>query len=92
MFLLKEVEELYGGFSAAAATPGKLDGAAKELIALACSVMADCLPCIEYHYKKAIEEGASKEMIAEANAIAMSVCAGSKKAKYSGVIAKLENS
>ena len=53
--------------------------------------MADCIPCIEYHYRMAVKTGASKEEIAETLAIAMSVSAGSKKAKYSVLINKLEN-
>lgn len=52
--------------------------------------MADCVPCIEYHYRKAVKAGASKEEIAESLAIAISVSAGSKKAKYSTVIDRLE--
>jgi AhpD family alkylhydroperoxidase len=60
------------------------------LIALSDSVMADCVPCINYHYQKAVEYGASQEEIAEALVIAMSVSAGSKEAKYSSVIRKLE--
>jgi AhpD family alkylhydroperoxidase len=90
MFLLKEVEELYEKFSAAVSTPNILDGKTKELIALSNSIMADCVPCINYHYKRTKENGASKEEIAEALAIAMSVSAGSKKAKYTSVINELE--
>jgi AhpD family alkylhydroperoxidase len=90
MFLLKEIEELYDKFSAQVAEPNMLDGKTKELIALSDSVMADCVPCINYHYKGAIKNGASREEIAEALAIAMSVSAGSKKAKYYGIIHELE--
>ena len=90
MFLLKEIEDLYEKFSSNVSKPNILDGKTKELIALSNSVMADCIPCIEYHYKKDVKAGASKEEIAESLAIAMSVSAGSKKAKYSAVIDKLE--
>jgi AhpD family alkylhydroperoxidase len=90
MFLLDEVEKLYERFANAVYKPNVLDGKTKELIALSDSVMADCVPCINYHYSKAVEYGASKEEIAEALAIAMSVSAGSKQAKYSPVIEKLE--
>jgi AhpD family alkylhydroperoxidase len=90
MFLLKEIEELYNKFAEEVYKPNILDGKTKELIALSNSVMADCVPCINHHYKKAKENGASKEEIAEALAIAMSVSAGSKKAKYSSVINELE--
>ena len=90
MFILKEIDELYEKFASNVYKPNILDGKTKELIALSNSVMADCVPCIEYHYRKAVKAGASKEEIAESLAIAMSVSAGSKKAKYSSVIDKLE--
>ena len=90
MFLLKEIEELYENFSKEVYKPNILDGKTKELIALSNSIMADCIPCINYHYKEARKNGASKEEIAEALAISMSVSAGSKKAKYTSVINKLE--
>jgi AhpD family alkylhydroperoxidase len=90
MFLLKEVDELYGKFANCVYQPNILDGKTKELIALACSVMADCVPCIQYHYDKAVKASATKEEIAEALAISMSVSAGSKKAKYNSVIEKCE--
>ena len=90
MFLLKEIEELYENFAGPVYKPNILDGKTKELIALSNSIMADCIPCINYHYKKAKENGASKEEIAEALAISMSVSAGSKKAKYTSVINELE--
>jgi AhpD family alkylhydroperoxidase len=81
---------LYRGFADVVYKPNVLDGKTKELIALSDSVMADCVPCINYHYQKAVEYGASQEEIAEALVIAMSVSAGSKEAKYSSVIRKLE--
>ncbi|MHC4865542.1 MAG: carboxymuconolactone decarboxylase family protein, partial [Planctomycetota bacterium] len=55
MFLLKEIDELYGKFANSVYQPNILDGKTKELIALACSVMADCIPCIQYHYDKAVK-------------------------------------
>jgi len=90
MFMPKEVEALYRRFADAVYKPNVLDGKTKELIALSDSVMADCVPCINYHYQKAVEYGASQEEIAEALAIAMSVSAGSKEAKYAAVVGKLE--
>ncbi len=90
MFLLEEVEKLYQNFADAAYKPNVLDGKTKELIAVSNSVLADCVPCIEHHYRKAVAYGASKEEIAEALAIAMSISAGSKRAKYAAVIGKLE--
>ncbi len=91
MFLLKEVEELLGKFIDKVYTPNVLDGKTKELIAISNAVMVDCIPCIDYHYKKAKEYGASKEEIAETLAIALAVSAGNKKAKYSKLIEDLSS-
>ena len=63
--------------------------ARKELIAPACSVMVDCVPCIEYHHPKAKEQGASGAEIREAMAITMTVAAGSKQAKCWKLIGEL---
>ena len=90
MFLLKEINDLYERFASSVYRPNFLDEKTKELIALSNSVMADCVPCIEVHYKAAVKAGASREEIAESLALAMSVSAGSKKAKYSALIDKLE--
>lgn len=35
----------------------------KELISVAASVAANCKPCLQYHYKKAVELGNSEENI-----------------------------
>ena len=89
MYLLKELDELYNKFADKAYEPNVLDGKTKELIAIVCSVMADCVPCIEYHYKKAVEYGANEEEIMDALGITMSVSAGSKRAKYIKLITDL---
>jgi AhpD family alkylhydroperoxidase len=91
LFILKEVEELFNNVTTVINCPNYLDGKTKSLIALACSVMADCIPCIKYYYKNAANAGATNEEISEALAISMSVSAGSKKAKYSQVIDEMEN-
>jgi AhpD family alkylhydroperoxidase len=91
MFLLKEIDELYDRFLDKAFEANVLDKKTKELIAIACSVMADCVPCIDWHYHQARAAGATKEEISEALAIAMAVSAGSKRAKYKPVIGKLED-
>lgn len=92
MFLLNDVNELYDAFSNKVAAPGNLDKKTKELIAIACSVVADCAPCIEWHYGQAVKAGANQEEISEALAVAMSVAAGSKRAKYGPIVEKLEHS
>ena len=43
-----------------------LDHKTKELIAIGCSVTANCHPCINYHTKKARDLGLDDETIAEA--------------------------
>ena len=90
MFLRNDVNELYDRFSEKVYAAGKLDRKTKELIAVACSVMADCVPCIEYHYRQAVDAGASQEELSEALAISMSISSGSKRAKYGPVVEKLE--
>ena len=91
MFLIKEIDDLYNRFNERVYEENVLNKKTKELIAVACSVMADCVPCLNWHYKKAQEAGASKEEISESLAIAMSICSGSKRAKYSDLIENLEN-
>jgi len=91
MFLSKEINDLYSKFADKVYAANVLDKKTKELIALSCSVMADCIPCINGHYKEAVKAGASGDEIAEALAICMSVSAGSKRAKYTQVISDLEH-
>jgi AhpD family alkylhydroperoxidase len=91
MFLLKEINEIYSTFSDKAYEANILDKKTKEIIALSCSLMADCVPCIEHHYKEAVTAGATKDEISEALAICMSVSAGSKRAKYTKLISDLEH-
>jgi len=91
MFLLNNINDLYNQFSDKVYEANILDQKTKELIAVACSVMADCPPCIEHHYPQAIKAGATPDEISEALAIAMSICAGSKRAKYGPIISNLEN-
>ena len=86
MFIDRELDALYEKFAAEAYAPGALESKTKELIALACSVMADCVPCIEYHHRKAKQAGASDVEVRETLAITMTVAAGSKKAKYEKVV------
>ena len=90
MFLLNEVNELYDRFSEQVYAAGVLNKKTKELIAVACSVMADCVPCLEWHYQQAVTAGATREELSEALAISVSISAGSKRAKYSPVVSGLE--
>lgn len=50
-----------------------MDDQIKELIALAASCAANCVPCLEYHLPKAREAGATTDRIDEALRIARMV-------------------
>ncbi|HOY30805.1 MAG TPA: carboxymuconolactone decarboxylase family protein [Bacteroidales bacterium] len=43
-----------------------LDAETIELAGIAASIAGGCRPCLDYHYKKAIEIGCTKEQAAEA--------------------------
>ena len=90
MFLLEDINALYDKFSDKVYAANILDTKTKELIAIACLVIADCVPCIHHHYTAAVAVWATPEEISEALAIAMSVSAGSKRAKFGPVISELE--
>jgi AhpD family alkylhydroperoxidase len=67
------------GFSAVAQSalaPKALDGKTKELIALGICVAVRCDDCIAFHTKAALEQGASREEVAEALAMAIYMGAG----------------
>ena len=54
-----------------AAKTGRPDAKTHELIALAVAVTTRCDGCIAVHTKKAVEQGATREEIAEALGVAM---------------------
>ena len=54
-----------------------LDAKTKELIALACSLVAKCEGCARGHIKKALELGASKQEISDAIVVAVGIGAAS---------------
>jgi AhpD family alkylhydroperoxidase len=67
------------GFSTiaqSALAPKALDGKSKELIALGICVAVRCDDCIAFHTKAALEQGASREEVAEALAMAIYMGAG----------------
>jgi AhpD family alkylhydroperoxidase len=43
-----------------------MDEKTKELVAVGAAVAGNCIPCLEWHYKKCIELGISKDEITEA--------------------------
>ncbi len=58
-------------------TATTLDAKTKELIALACSLVAKCEGCARGHIKKALELGASKQEISDAIVVAVGIGAAS---------------
>ena len=66
----------YTSLSAAGTKTNHLDPKIRELIALAVAVSLRCDGCITVHTDAAIKHGASREEIAEALGVAVSVNAG----------------
>lgn len=50
-----------------------LDQKTLELVALGAAIGGNCIPCLEWHFKKCIELGILKEEIKEAIALANQV-------------------
>ena len=74
--LSPDVMRSFTALDNAPAKTGKLDAKTHELIALAVSVTTRCDGCIVTHSKRALESGATKEEIAEALGVAISLNAG----------------
>ena len=66
----------YAALSSAGAKTGQLDAKTRELIALAVAITLRCDGCIAVHSAAATKLGASKEEIAEALGVGISVNAG----------------
>jgi AhpD family alkylhydroperoxidase len=66
----------YAALGGAGAKTGRLDAKTRELIALAVAVSLRCDGCIAVHTAEARKQGATKEEIAEALGVAISVNAG----------------
>ena len=75
-----ETLEAWKRFNSLVFEEGKLSKKMKELIAVACTYITRRPYCIEGHAKKALEEGATKEEIAEAIAVAAALNAGASLA------------
>jgi AhpD family alkylhydroperoxidase len=74
--LSPETVKGYNTLSAAGTKTNHLDAKTRELIALAVAVSLRCDGCITVHTEAAIKHGASREEIAEALGVAVSVNAG----------------
>jgi AhpD family alkylhydroperoxidase len=75
--LQPELFQKFVEFEQAVYRPGKLSTKFKELMAVGITHVTQCEACIEYHTRKAKEEGASDEEIVEAVFVAMELLAGS---------------
>ncbi|MGA3165152.1 MAG: carboxymuconolactone decarboxylase family protein [Terriglobia bacterium] len=53
--------------------PSALDLKTKELIAIGCSLIAQCEGCLEGHIKKALEHGATKQEVSDAIVVAIGI-------------------
>jgi len=77
--LAKMSPDSVGGYlmaSGAGAKTGRLDEKTRQLISLAVAVTTRCDGCISVHSQKAVENGATKEEIAEALGVAIAMNAG----------------
>lgn len=74
--LIPDTLTAFGTLSRAAQTPGVLDRKAKELLALAISVVTRCEGCIAYHARGAQRTGANRQEVAEALAVAIQMGGG----------------
>jgi AhpD family alkylhydroperoxidase len=71
-----EVMKAFSAVAQAALAPKALDTKTKELIALAISVAIRCDDCIAFHSQAAVEQGATREEVAETLAMAVYMGAG----------------
>ena len=65
----EELENLEANALRKGALPGKY----KELIGLGISLCEKCYPCVEYHVTAAMEQGATRQEILEATAVALAL-------------------
>lgn len=66
----------YGAMSTAGQKTGHLDAKTRELIAIAVAISLRCDGCITVHTDAAVKLGATREEIAEALGVAVSINAG----------------
>ncbi|MFI5036300.1 MAG: carboxymuconolactone decarboxylase family protein [Acidimicrobiales bacterium] len=74
--LIPDVLRGYAEMSSAAMRPGELSGAVKELVAMAIAVTRECDGCIVAHTRGAVREGATRQQVAEAIGVAISMNGG----------------
>ncbi|MGQ9706368.1 MAG: carboxymuconolactone decarboxylase family protein [bacterium] len=70
---------------------GALSTKVKELIATALSIAVHCEPCIKVHIKRAVENGATKDEVAETLAVTLLMCGGPSDVWTRRVIEEIVN-
>ena len=70
------IHDAFEAFSREVFAPGALDGATKQLIAVAVAHVTQCPYCIKSHTKAALRAGASEEQLMEAIWVAAEMRAG----------------
>jgi AhpD family alkylhydroperoxidase len=74
--LIPEVMKNYASLSKAAMAEGQLSVATKELLALVISVTRECDGCIVAHARGALRAGVTRQQVAEALGVAISMNGG----------------
>ena len=74
--LIPEVMRAHGELSRAAMSPGELDSATKELVAIAIAITRECDGCIVSHTRSAVRAGVTRKGLAEASGVAISMNGG----------------
>jgi AhpD family alkylhydroperoxidase len=74
--LIPEVMRGYGELSRAAMAPGELSGATKELLAIVIAITRECDGCIVSHARSAVRAGVTRQALAEAIGVAISMNGG----------------
>jgi AhpD family alkylhydroperoxidase len=74
--LIPEVMKNYASLSKAAMSEGELSAATKELLALVISVTRECDGCIVAHARGALRAGVTRQQLAEALGVAISMNGG----------------
>jgi AhpD family alkylhydroperoxidase len=85
-----DVMTAFMGLHKAAAQPCALDGATKELIALAIAIAIRCEGCIAFHMHDAIKAGATHEQIVETIGVAVLMGGGPSVVYGSQALVALE--
>ena len=73
-----EMADAWFEFYKSVTQKGVLEKKTRELVAVACSVMARCEHCTEAHVQDALRAGASKEEISESIMMASYIASGSQ--------------